>query len=208
MNATQENVNVLLPTIAISQGAETINQTGMNPETSELVRRCLGNDRAAQGQLYRKYYGKMMATCMRFLADRDDALEVLNTGFLKVFQNLNKFDGIGSFEGWIYRIIRNSVVDHLRSKIRYREMEGGSTEELEVAVKESALDQLYAKDLLQMLNHLPDTTRLVFNLFALEGYKHEEIAKILGISDGTSKWHVSEARRVLKIQIEKLTGNQ
>ncbi len=145
----------------------------------------------------------MMATCMRYLGNRDEAMEVLNLGFLKVYQNLDKYDRSGAFDGWVYRIIRNSIIDHIRSKVKYQNMEGGSTEDLEITVHESVTANLYAKDLMQMLNILPETTRLVFNMFALEGFKHEEIAQILKISAGTSKWHVSEARRVLKNAIEK-----
>lgn len=200
-------MNVLSPAITLNREAETSSLQNDGPEVmtqgNDLLKRCINNDRAAQEQLYKKYYGKMMATCMRYLGNRDDAMEVLNLGFLKVFQNLQKFDGKGSFDGWVYRIIRNNIIDHLRSKIRYREMEGGSLDDMETMVAESATENLYAKDLLQMLNILPETSRLVFNMFALEGFKHEEIANVLSISVGTSKWHVSEARRILKIQLEK-----
>lgn len=168
-----------------------------------MVKGCLNKDRAAQEQLYKRYYGKMMATCLRFLGNRDDAMEVLNTGFLKVYQNLEKYDGNGSFDGWVYRIIRNSIIDHLRSKIRYQQMEGGSTENLhDMMVNESATAGLHAKDLLKLMDALPETTRLVFNMFAIEGFKHDEISKVLNIPEGTSKWHVSEARRILKKQLE------
>lgn len=194
---------MLSPAIPLSHKAENPTTTGLNPETELLLKGCLNQDRAAQEQLYKKYYGKMMATCMRYLGNRDEAMEVLNLGFLKVYQNLDKYDRSGAFDGWVYRIIRNSIIDHIRSKVKYQNMEGGSTEDLEITVHESVTANLYAKDLMQMLNILPETTRLVFNMFALEGFKHEEIAQILKISAGTSKWHVSEARRVLKNAIEK-----
>ncbi len=196
-------MTVLTPAIPLSHQAENPKPTGLNPETALLIDGCLKKDRAAQEQLYKKYYGKMMATCMRYLANRDDAMEVLNLGFLKVYQNLEKYDGNGSFDGWVYRIIRNSIIDHIRSRVKYQQMEGGSTEDLHVTVNETVTENLQAKDLMQLLNVLPQTTRLVFNMFALEGFKHEEIANYLGISAGTTKWHVSEARRVLKIEIEK-----
>jgi len=190
--------------IRLGEETEASKLANLTPELEMLIEGCLKKDRAAQEQFYKKFYGKMMATAMRYLGNRDDAMEALNLGFLKVFQNLMKYDGKGSFDGWVYRIIRNSVIDHLRSKINYRNVEGGSTENLEIAVNESVTAYLQAQDLMDMLNILPETTRLVFNLFALEGFKHEEISKMLNISAGTSKWHVSEARRVLKNHIEKL----
>ena len=195
-------VNVLSTAISYSETAETQKPQGLSPDLALLVKRCLENDRAAQEQLYRKYYGKMMGTCMRYLGNEDDAREVLNTGFLKVFQNLNSFGGEGSFDGWVYHIIRNAIIDQIRKRVKYREESLSEEMEITVGVEAIALQQLYAKDLLKMLNDLPETSRLVFNMFALEGFKHEEIGKVLGISVGTSKWHVSEARRILKQSLE------
>jgi RNA polymerase sigma-70 factor (ECF subfamily) len=203
MNAKSEYpVNVLSTTISYSETAETQNKAGLTPELAKIVEGCLANDRAAQEQLYRKYYGKMMGTCMRYLRNEDDAREVLNTGFLKVFQNLDKFENSGSFDGWVYLIIRNAIIDQIRKRVKYREESLTAEMEVNVGVEANALQQLYAKDLLNMLHNLPETTRLVFNMFALEGFKHEEIASTLGISAGTSKWHVSEARRILKQSLE------
>ena len=174
----------------------------MATELEVLLEKCSAGDRSAQEQLYKRYYGKMMATCMRYLGNRDDAQDVLNAGFLKVFLNLKKFDRSGSFDGWVYSIVRNCIIDHIRSKVKYREMEGGTLDDLDFSVSESTASKLEAKDLMNMLNILPETSRLVFNMFAIEGFKHEEIAKILGISTGTTKWHVSESRRILKNKIE------
>jgi RNA polymerase sigma-70 factor (ECF subfamily) len=192
----------------IRQGGETKAQTGLkSKETFSdlelLIAKCIKKDSAAQEHLYKTYYGKMMAMAMRYLSNRDDALDALNIGFLKVYQNLQHFDKKGSFDGWVYLIIRNSVIDQLRSRINYCNVEGGSTELLEVSIAETVSSHLNAQDLLQLLYKVPETSRLVFNLFALEGFKHEEIAQMLKISEGTSKWHVAEARRILKSLLEK-----
>ncbi|MBS3915867.1 MAG: RNA polymerase sigma factor [Bacteroidetes bacterium] len=195
-------MNVLSPSISIGETAETKVTKGLTPEVSLMVQGCLENNRAAQEQLYRKYYGRMMGTCMRYLGNEDEAREVLNTGFLKVFQNLHSFLGESNLEGWIYRIIRNAIIDKIRSRVKFREESLTEVLEDTVGVNANALQELYAKDLLKMLHDLPDTTRLVFNMYAIEGFKHEEIAKVLSISSGTSKWHVSEARRILKQKLE------
>lgn len=202
MSATENNsVTAFTTTITLQETEQRVHQGNLQPELEALIARCLDNDRAAQEQLYRRFYGKMMGTCLRYLSNTDDALEVLNTGFLKVFQRLGQYQGQGSFEGWVYHIIRNSIIDHLRSRVRYRET--GSLEGLEEdhAVPQEALQGLYVKDLMKLLDTLPETTRLVFNMFAMDGFKHEEIANSLGISVGTSKWHVSEARRLLKSRL-------
>lgn len=189
-------------TISLNETAESGIVQGQSPELERMIRGCLANDRSAQEQLYKRYYGKMMGTCMRYLGNEDDARDVLNTGFLKVFQNLQNYSGQGSFDGWVYLIIRNAIIDQLRKRVKYRETGIDEHVENSVSVDAGILPGLYAKDLLKMLDRLPDTTRLVFNMFALEGFKHEEISKILSISTGTSKWHVSEARRILKQSLE------
>ncbi|MBL7812216.1 MAG: RNA polymerase sigma factor [Bacteroidetes bacterium] len=195
-------MDLVMSTISLEQNTTTAGR--YTPEWNDILEGCLKNDRAAQGILYKKLYGRMMGLCMRYLSNQDDALEVLNTGFLKVFQNLQQYSGQGAFEGWVYNIIRNAVIDHIRSRVKYREKDSLDGREEDHYVSHSGLQQLYARDLLKLLNELPETTRLVFNMFALEGYKHEEIAKTLGIQTGTSKWHVAEARKQLKSRIETL----
>ncbi len=171
-------------------------------EPHTLISRCMANERAAQEEFYKKYYGKLMALCMRYLKNEDDAMDALNTGFLKIFRNLDKYQSQGSFEGWMYHIMRNTILDFIRSQVKYRDMANIETIEYEFSIPASAVQELYAKDLLKLLDELPESTRTVFNLFAIEGCKHEEIAKLLGISEGTSKWHVAEARKRLQKRIK------
>ncbi|MCC7298152.1 MAG: RNA polymerase sigma factor [Bacteroidia bacterium] len=196
-------MNAYSTTISLNEKAEPQAFSDLSPELALIVQGCLANDRAAQEQLYKRYYGKTMGTCMRYLKNEDDAKEVLNLGFLKVFQNLKSYTGQGSFDGWVYLIIRNAIIDQLRQRVKYREETLTENTEAVVSIEASVLEQLYATDILKLLHQLPETSRLVFNMFALEGFKHEEISKILGISTGTSKWHVSEARRILKEKLEQ-----
>ncbi|MFN4913769.1 MAG: RNA polymerase sigma factor [Sphingomonadales bacterium] len=171
---------------------------------SALIEGCLANDRRSQEMLYRKYYGRMMTTCLRFNPNPDDALEALNNGFYNVFKNLKQYKGNGSFDGWVYHIVRNAALDFVRKRIKY--IETGSLDGLDADVElvENACEQLEVNGLLKLLESLPDATRTVFNLFALEGFTHKEIAKMLEISEGTSKWHAAEARKLLQSKLIQL----
>ncbi|MES2617281.1 MAG: RNA polymerase sigma factor [Bacteroidota bacterium] len=174
-----------------------------NPDLEQLISLCVANDRSAQEQLYKQYYGKMMGVCRRYFQNRDDAMEVLNCGFLKVYQNLKHYEQKGPFEAWIYRIIYNTIIDFIRSKKTLAFQSTSDLDQLTPTASDLPLQKLYADDLLKLLYQLPDATRTVFNMFAIDGYKHEEIAGILNISEGTSKWHVNHARQQLKALIER-----
>lgn len=175
-----------------------------NHELKNLIEECLGKNRISQKNLYQMYYGKMMGLAMRYFINRDDALDALNKGFLKVFQNLDKYGFIGSFDGWVYKVIFRVIMDTLRQGIDRKRMELDVQNISEIAwIKNPALENLYAEDLLKLLQQLPHTTRAVFNLFAIDCKKHKEIASLLNISEGTSKWHVNEAKKRLKNLIER-----
>lgn len=172
--------------------------TAQDPELAALIEACIANDRSAQAALYKRYYGKMMSLCMRYIKNRDDAMPVLNYGFLKVFKSLSSYNNAGSFDGWVHRIIYNSIIDQLRSSMKAVKTSELSEEHDSISIGSSGLQNLIAEDLYKLLDVLPDSTRIVFNMFAIEGYKHEEIAEMLNISAGTSKWHVNQARSILK----------
>ncbi|MBI3232609.1 MAG: RNA polymerase sigma factor [Bacteroidetes bacterium] len=175
--------------------------TEVQSEELTLVKRCIANERLAQSILYKKHYGVMMSVSMRYTKNRDEALEILNTGFLKVFQNLDKWQG-GSLQGWIRKIITYTAIDHLRAQVRYKEQP--MPEDFDVRIEDEFSSKLNASDLMNLINSLPDDQKIVFNLFAVEGYKHREIAEALNINENTSKWYLGEARKNLKIKIEKL----
>ena len=173
-------------------------------ELEKILKGCEQEDRSAQEILYKKYYGLLMAVCLRYYKNKDDATAALNQAFLKIFQKINQYRFEGSFEGWITKLTINSILDELRKKtINYEVLhEGFETND------DSVLPKLYFDDLLNLLNQLPESTKVVFNLYAVEGFKHQEIAEQLNISVGTTKWHVSEAKKKLRLLINNHYGQQ
>lgn len=144
----------------------------------------------------------MLSMALRYMNDRSLAEDVVNMGFLKCFQKIEKYTFQGSFEGWLRKIVLRTALDTLRSNEKYTEKVVFA--EKEQYIEKDHAERLYYDQLLELVNTLPKTTKLVFNLSVLEGMQHKEIAEALGISEGTSKWHLSEGRRILKEKIEKL----
>lgn len=175
------------------------NQTS---ELEQLIQGCIRNERSAQEKLYKLFYPRMMSVVRRYIDDEMQAEEVLNNGYLRAFQKISQYTFQGSFEGWLRKIVFHAVSDYVKQNIRYSE-KVVMVEKDELIHKDHA-DRLYYNQLLELVQGLPDATRAVFNMYVLEGFSHKEIGKILGISEGTSKWHLSEGRRNLKEKIEKL----
>ncbi len=169
-----------------------------------LIEGCMNKERAAQERLYKHFYPKMMSMVKRYTNYHQYHLaeEILNNGFLKVFQKIESFGHKGSFEGWVRRIIYHSIFDYVRANTKYREKV--VFEEKEQAIPELAIEKMQYDDIMQLIQQLPDNTRVVFNMYILEGFTHREISEKLEISEGTSKWHVHEGRKQLKEQITKL----
>ena len=168
----------------------------------ELIKGCLKRDRNAQQQLYDLYSSKMYAICYRYVRHAMEAEDVLVMAFTKIFDRIEQFKGEGSFEGWIRRVIVNEALTHLR-KSRAMSVET----ELEQADREPDYDRLSdhleAEDLQKMIQELPPGYRVVFNMYAIDGYSHKEIAEQLGITENTSKSQLSRARTYLqKILVE------
>jgi RNA polymerase sigma factor (sigma-70 family) len=165
---------------------------------NEIIDGCRNDDRMSQEKLYRNYYRAMMTLCLRYTKNEQDALEVLNTGFLKIFRSIRQFDpNKASLYTWMRTIIINSCIDFIKS----RQVKFESVEEVhaaETAVSPEIISKLRSDELLQLIRQLPPATQAVFNLYVQEGYQHKEIAGMLGISEGTSKWHLSDARKTLK----------
>ena len=172
-----------------------------NLTDEELIAGCLKNDRYSQEMLFRKYFPQMMSMCMRYTRDREKAMEIVNTGFLRVFTKIGSYTHKGSFEGWIRKLVYHSISDYFKSNSRYLQFlvfeEHDRAEE-----KADALSKVYAEDILQMVKKLPPASQEVFRLYAIEGYTHVEIAKKVNISIGTSKWHLNAARKKLKELIQ------
>lgn len=167
-----------------------------------LIEGCKKGDRLAQEKLYRGFYSVMMNICVRYTKNEADAFEVLNTGFFKVFKNIHSYSaGKAGPYTWVRTIIINTCLNHIRSK--NKEM---ATHEIsdstEAYIQPEVVASLKAEDILQLVKQLPPATQAVFNLFVVDGYTHNEIAGMLNISEGTSKWHISEARKTLQKQLK------
>lgn len=171
-------------------------------ELQELIAGCSRNERGAQGKLYHLFYPRMMGMVRRYFPEMAQAEEILNNGFLRAFQKIDSYSFKGSFEGWLRRIIFHAVADYASSNVKYKE-KILLIEKDELIHKDHA-NQMYYNDLMTLVHELPEATRTVFNMFVMDDLPHKQIAKHLGISEGTSKWHVSEARRILKEKIERL----
>lgn len=146
----------------------------------------------------------MYSTCRRYFPNHDEAVEMMNAAFLKVLINIDKFNGKGSFEGWVKRISINTAIDNIRSNKKYKEqiVLDERIEDKDLLIDEEEFNEISIEEIYEMINKLPMMSRTVFNLYVIEGYKHLEIAKELQISEGTSKWHLSFARQKLRDFIE------
>lgn len=171
-----------------------------------LIEACLRQDRKAQSELYRRCFGVLMGICMRYLSNEQEAVATLNQGFLKILHGLKDRNPNAPLEAWMRRIMINTVIDEYRRQRKYHEKmqveDFGETTAYDGYVDVNEADQrLDAEELEQMIQALPPMSRQVFNLYAVDGYSHREIAELLGISEGTSKWHVSSARSQLKAHL-------
>lgn len=154
-----------------------------------------------QEELYRRFSSKMYAVCFRYSNNADDAQDLLQEGFIKVYRNLHRFRAEGSFEGWIRRVFVNTSIEHYRKKSialsRVSEKEESTIEDADI----SALDNLAQKDILNIIQELSPGYKTVFNLYVVEGYSHKEIGELLGISEGTSKSQLARAKSLLQKKI-------
>lgn len=177
----------------------------MKMTDEQLVKKCRERDALAQKQLFDLYSKKMMGVCLRYTKDIDEAQDVLQMGFIKIFEKLHLYNHQGSLEGWIRRVIVNTALDNVRkNKKFYENVEMDKVEYHLSDVEESGLDSLKAQDLLKIIQEMPNGFRTVFNLYAIEGYSHKEIAETLNISINTSKSQYSRARTYLqKIIVEE-----
>lgn len=170
-------------------------------EENELIQLAVENNRKAQQQIYAKFSPKMLSVCRQYIKDIHQAEDIMITAFMKVFTNLKNFQHKGSFEGWIRRIMVNECISFIRvdKKLKYSEEENYFEESFN-----NIESQFSIADIQYLIDSLPDGYKMVFNLYAIEGYKHQEIASMLGINEGTSKSQLLHARKILQGQINKL----
>ena len=161
----------------------------------ELVAACLRGERRAQEVFYRKFAPAALTACRRYASGREEAMELLNGGMMRVFDKLDQFRWEGSLEGWVKRLVFRSSVDQFRKNRQRPTLE---IADWDAPAAETITQSLYADDLCQIVELLPASTREVFWLYAVEGYDHAEIAARLGFSVGNSRWHLNKARTILR----------
>jgi RNA polymerase sigma-70 factor (ECF subfamily) len=175
-------------------------------EETQLVEGCLRGDPQAQKKLFETYYGKMLGVCMRYTSDRDGAKDILQEGFVKIFQKLNQFNFNSPLEGWMRRVMVNTAIDSFR-----RSKAEPDTFDIEkaydLADDQTVISDMSHEELLHCLTQLPAGYKMVFNMYVIEGFSHKEIAAALHISEGTSKSQLAKARIYLqKIVARKFTS--
>lgn len=169
----------------------------------EIIKACLKGNRLAQNRLYQIFADKMYGVCLRYADNEDEAKDILQDGFIKVFTNLKQFNNKGSFEGWIRRIVVNTALEKFRDKNHMFAVSMEAEYDSNKNHYDHILSELSAKDLLKLIQELSPQYKTVFNLYAIEGYSHKEICNILDIKEGTSKSNLSRAREILKEKVNK-----
>ena len=179
----------------------------------QLLKDCQNKDRRAQFQLYKRCFSLLMGVCMRYKKNRDEAAEMVNIGFMKILKNIDKYREEAPFGAWIKRIMINTIIDEFRKNRKVKELiettDFADFNDSEGLVDYNTADQMFdAEQIEELIKRLPPMSQKVFNLFAIDGYSHKEIGKMLGISDGTSKWHLSFSRKKLREMIGQLMEQQ
>ena len=169
----------------------------------ELAKGCIDGNPKAQKQLFDRFSGKMLGLCVRYADSVEEAEDIVQEGFIKVFGRIQSYKGEGSLEGWIRRVMVNTALDQLRKNKAFRNTVDLEINAPELATDDHIIESLSAKDLLKLMNTMPKGFRTVFNLYAIEGFAHKEIGEQLGISESTSKSQYSRA----KVHLQKLIEN-
>lgn len=171
--------------------------------TAEIIAQCIKGDRKGQALLYKLLASRMMAVCLRYLRNREDAEDALQVAFVKIFKYINTFNYSGPFEAWARRIVVGVSIDHYHKKIKNKLIiyeDNNDLTTLNFPADENILSKFDSDEIIEKLNKLPESYRLVLNLYAVEGYAHKEIAEMLNISEGTSRSQLSRARTMLTEQ--------
>ena len=163
-----------------------------------IINGCLAGNRSSQEKLFNRYSPKMLAICLRYAKNRDQANEILLDGFFRVFKNLQQFNHSGSFEGWIRKIIVNAAIQRYKSRSNLHLVIPIDLVENEIPDEMNIYSTITTKEMIQLIQKLPTSYRMVFNLYVFDGYKHKEIAALLEIAEGTSKSNLFDARAILR----------
>ena len=177
------------------------------PDIKNIIKGCLAGNRRDQELLYRRHVSKLYAVCLQYSGNDDEARDILQEGFIKIFENLIHYKNEGSFEGWMRKIIVNTALEKYRGKHNlYRVDDIDLIPEPDADPDTEDYAGLEAVDLLDIIRELPPKYRMVFNLYAIEGYSHKEISQMINISEGTSKSNLSRARQILQKKVRLYTG--
>jgi RNA polymerase sigma factor (sigma-70 family) len=176
-------------------------------DIKKIIKGCLAGDRRDQELLYRRHSAKLYGVCLQYSGNDEEARDILQEGFIKIFENLRNYKHEGSFEGWIRRIVVNTALEKFRSRHNlFRVDDIDNIQEPEAEPDTEDYSGLQAVDLLYIIRELPPKYRMVFNLYAIEGYSHKEIGEMMNISEGTSKSNLSRARSILQKKVNLYTG--
>jgi RNA polymerase sigma factor (sigma-70 family) len=167
-------------------------------ELQNLIHGCLTRERSCQKRIYEIYGPAMMSLCLRYSKNREEAEEVLQDGFLQMYKCISQFKNKGSFEGWLRKIMINCALQRYRGKIHRINLIPLTEDEFFLSTQNDFLGRLSEKEMIRLIQALPPSYRMVFNLYIFEGKKHREIASLLNITEGTSKSNLSDARKILK----------
>ena len=171
----------------------------------QIIDGCAKHERKAQKVLYEKYSRFLLGICLRYVSDKAEAEDILQDSFLKIFFNIKDFSGTGSFIGWLRKVTVNTAITHYHKNLKFRyHVEIEDYVSVETGITSFEEDFFTSDELFKVLNELPTGYRMVFNLYAVEGYKHKEIAEILGIDTNTSKSQYSRAKTAIRDKLEKL----
>ncbi len=174
----------------------------MIDKLTNIIKGCQASESGAQRALYELFKTKMYGICLRYTGNYDDAQDVLQDGFLKVFEKIKQFEFKGAFEGWIRRIMVNTAIEKYRTQYQVINI-SDSIKEISQFNVDEIIGNLTAEELLRFIQELSPKYRIVFNLYAIEGYSHKEIADILNITEGTSKSNLSRARNILQDKVKR-----
>jgi RNA polymerase sigma factor (sigma-70 family) len=172
----------------------------------ELIHGCKKKDIKAQEQLYRQYAPKLFSVCLKYSRNYSEAQDNLQDGFLLIFEKINQFAFKGAFEGWIKRVMINFILQQYRKETFLNLVHENFPKEIEIEIENES--EIPIEFLMKIIQELPDRYRLVFNLYVIDGYSHQEIADMLSINIGTSKSNLSRAKVILKEKIETITGSK
>lgn len=170
----------------------------------ELIAACVKKDQTAQCVIYKRYYGIMLTLCVRYVGNREIAKDIVQDGFITLFDKIHTYARLGSFEGWAKRIFINTALSYLRKNDALRYSEQADTIALSATASDNILENMSAEDLLRCIASMPEGFRTIFNLYAIEGYQHREIARMLHINESTSRSQYTRAKLWLQNKIKSL----